>query len=232
MRNQITFSLESKRQVIEELLSGESRPAQICCRYNITSSVLYHWKRQYSGSKFNNDPTEEGALKDRIEKLERLVVRQLQARVLTRENVELLVKMINEELQTAASGLRDRLEIIDTELRDVRARLTKLFEALETVKLDLDDLASRIKELKLRQDELSKARVLLEAETAAQGVQQVDEALVKAYAEDLQALLEEAGLTERKAFLRSFVKRIEIAKGQVTVNYTLPFPQTGRSLNR
>ena len=162
------------------------------------------------------------------EKLERLVVRQLQARVLTRENVELLVKMVNEELQTAASGLRDRLEIVDTELRDVRARLTKLYEALETGKLDLDDLAPRIKELKLRQDELGKARVLLEAEMAAQGVQQVDEALVRAYAEDLQALLEEGGLTERKAFLRSFVKRIEIDKGQVTVNYTLPLPPDGR----
>ena len=40
---------------------------------NITSSVLYHWKKQYSRGKFNNEPTEEGALQDRIEKLERLV---------------------------------------------------------------------------------------------------------------------------------------------------------------
>ena len=30
----------------EELLSGESRPAQLCRRYNIYSSVLYHWKKQ------------------------------------------------------------------------------------------------------------------------------------------------------------------------------------------
>lgn len=73
MRNQRRFSLEFKRQVIEELLSGESRPAQLCRRYNITSSVLYQWKRQYSQGKFNNEPTEEAALKDRIEKLERLV---------------------------------------------------------------------------------------------------------------------------------------------------------------
>ena len=35
--------------------------------------MLYHWKKQYSRGKFNNEPTEEGALKDRIEKLERLV---------------------------------------------------------------------------------------------------------------------------------------------------------------
>jgi len=59
--------------VVEELMSGESRPAQLCRRYNITSSVLYHWKRQYSRGKFNNEPTEEGALRNRVEKLERLV---------------------------------------------------------------------------------------------------------------------------------------------------------------
>jgi transposase len=73
MRNQRSFSLEFKRQVVEELMSGESRPAQLCRRYNITTSVLYHWKKQYSRGKFNNEPTEEGALKDRIERLERLV---------------------------------------------------------------------------------------------------------------------------------------------------------------
>ncbi len=75
MRNQRSFSLEFKRQVVEELLSGESRPAQLCRRYNISSSLLYHWKRQYSRGRFTNEPTEEATLKDRIEKLERLVGR-------------------------------------------------------------------------------------------------------------------------------------------------------------
>jgi len=73
MRNQRSFSTEFKRQVIEELMSGESRPAQLCRRHNITSSLLYHWKRQYARGKFNNEPTAEAALRDRIEKLERLV---------------------------------------------------------------------------------------------------------------------------------------------------------------
>ena len=75
VRSQRNFSLEFKRRVVEELLSGESRPAQLCRRYSISSSVLYHWKKQYSRGKFNNEPTEEAALKDRIEKLERLVGR-------------------------------------------------------------------------------------------------------------------------------------------------------------
>ena len=73
MRNKRTFGLEFKRQAVEELLSGESGAAQLCRKYNICASLLYHWKELYSRGRFNNEPSEEGALKDRIEKLERLV---------------------------------------------------------------------------------------------------------------------------------------------------------------
>ena len=75
MRNQRSFSIEFKRQLVEELLSEESRPTQLCRRHNISASLLYHWKKQYSRGKFNNEPTEEAAFKDRIDKLERLVGR-------------------------------------------------------------------------------------------------------------------------------------------------------------
>jgi len=98
MRNQRSFSLEFKRQVVEELLSGESRPAQLCRRYNIYSSVLHHWKKQYLRGKFNNEPTEEAALKDRIEKLERLVGR------LTLENEFLKKGLQNSISQSIRNG--------------------------------------------------------------------------------------------------------------------------------
>ena len=75
MRNKRTFSLEFKRQIVEELLSGESSPAQLCRRHTIAPSLLYHWKEQYSKGKFNNEPTDEGAIKERIQQLERLVGR-------------------------------------------------------------------------------------------------------------------------------------------------------------
>ena len=73
MRNQRRFSIEFKSQVIHDLLSNESSPAQLCRRYNISSSLLYHWKKQYSRGKFNSEPTDEATLRDRVEKLERLV---------------------------------------------------------------------------------------------------------------------------------------------------------------
>ena len=163
------------------------------------------------------------------EKIERLVIEQLKARVLTDDNMEELVKLVNEELQATCCGLKDRLDAIDTELQDVRVRLGKLYEALETGKLDLNDLAPRIKELKIRQDELVRARVQTEAEMAAEGTHEVDMAVVKTYAQDLRGLLEEADLAERKVFLRSFVRRIDVNGGQVTVHYALPMPPDGKT---
>ena len=132
-------------------------------------------------------------------------------------------------MQATSCGLKDGLDAIDAELRDVRGRLGKLYEALETGKLGFDDLAPRIKELRGRQDELSRARVQTEAEMAAEGVQEVDAAVVKAYAQDLRGLLEEAELAERKAFLRSFVRRVDVNGGQVTLHYALPVPPDGRT---
>jgi transposase-like protein len=98
MRNQRTFSQEFKRQLVEELLSGESHPAQLCRRHNISSSLLYHWKKQYGRGKFNNEPTAEAALKDRIEKLERLVGR------LTLENEFLKKGLQNSLSQSERNG--------------------------------------------------------------------------------------------------------------------------------
>jgi transposase len=73
MRQQRQFSIEFKRQVVEELISGSSRPAQICRRYNIVPSLLDHWKKRYELGRFDNEPVKEAILQDRVEKLERLV---------------------------------------------------------------------------------------------------------------------------------------------------------------
>ena len=73
MKKQRTFTAEFKMRVVEELLSGVSRPAQICRRHNISSSLLYRWKKQYGQGRLDNEPTEVAAMQGRIEQLERLV---------------------------------------------------------------------------------------------------------------------------------------------------------------
>ena len=99
MRNQRRFSSEFKRHVVEEFLSGGSGAAQLCRKYNICYSLLYHWKVRYSQGKFNNEPTEKGALRDRIEKLERLVGK------LTLEN-EVLKKGLQNSLSRSPRNVK------------------------------------------------------------------------------------------------------------------------------
>ena len=55
-----------------------------------------------------------------------------------------------------------------------------------------------------------------------------DEGAVQAYVEDLRSLLENSEIMERKAFLRSFVKAIDVDRDEVTVRYTLPVFPDGR----
>ena len=62
MKQRRKFSVEIKRQVVEELLSGMSTPAQLMRRHDISSGLLYHWKEQYARGRFNNEPSKEGSV--------------------------------------------------------------------------------------------------------------------------------------------------------------------------
>ena len=50
---------------------------------------------------------------------------------------------------------------------------------------------------------------------------------MKRHVESLSALLEEASFGEQKAFLRSFVRSIDVSPEKVLIRYTLPIPSNG-----
>ena len=162
------------------------------------------------------------------EKLERLVIEQLRDRVLTEKNLEQLVMLVNEKLEGAAKELNERLKLIELETTDVTSRLSRLYDALETGKVTVDDLAPRLKELRRRLSDLQQAKVKVGTETVARGVQRLDASTVLAYAQDLIGLLNESEHTERKAFLRSFVRGITITGGQGKIRYVMPLPPDGK----
>ena len=99
--------------------------------------------------------------------------------------------------------IQGKIDDIDLELWNIDARLSRLYDSLEIGKLELDDLAPRIKELRTRKEELSKVRIQVEAEQIVEGVRKVDISIVKSYAKELHVLLEDAEISERKAFLKS-----------------------------
>lgn len=76
MKQRRRFTKEFKRQVVEEVRTGLISPSEAFRRYEINSSTLYQWQTQYERGAFNNEPTREGALLNRIAELERKVGQQ------------------------------------------------------------------------------------------------------------------------------------------------------------
>jgi site-specific DNA recombinase len=164
------------------------------------------------------------------DKIERLVIEQIKSKILDGKYIEELVRLVNEELDAGHVLIKEKIANIENEIQEVENRLSQLYEALESGKLDLNDLAPRIKELRARQDELSKARVVAEADMALQGCQQLDAKAVNAYVENLRNILEESEVAQRKASLRSFVKKIVVDKEKARLYYKLPVPPDGRRM--
>jgi transposase len=77
-------SMESKRAAMAEYMAG-IKVAEICRRYEISSGMLYYWKRRSDKGLLDGNPDKETMLEKRVAELERMVGR------LTMEN-ELLKK--------------------------------------------------------------------------------------------------------------------------------------------
>jgi site-specific DNA recombinase len=155
---------------------------------------------------------------------------KIKIKILNDQYLEELVKLVNADLAVGYSLFKEKIANIDIKIQEVENRLLRLYDALETGKLTLDDLSPRIKELRAKQDELGKARIIAEAEMAVQGYQQLDIDMVRSYVMDLRKLLDESEVAQRKAFLRSFIKKIVVDKDIVKLYYKVPVPPDGKRM--
>ena len=67
------FTPEFKRSIIEQLLSEAASPAELCRRYNVSSGLLFTWKKHYAQGKLDSDPSREVELQARVRDLEQLL---------------------------------------------------------------------------------------------------------------------------------------------------------------
>lgn len=158
------------------------------------------------------------------ERIERFVIDRLKRFILTEENLEDLVKMINADLARKCEGETERLQIIKTQLEETDSRLAKLYDALETGEFKGGELAPRIKALFEKREELQQAKNEAEEALKYHTVELANRAVVGEYVRDLRMLLEESSIVSQKVFLRSFVERIEVDDANAKVIYTMPMP--------
>ena len=161
-----------------------------------------------------------------VRRFEELVVDKIRSNILTDGSIRALVKVVGEEMDGVAREQRKRLETIDSELTDVRRRLDRLYNLVETTDLDMADVTPRIRDHRERQQRLEispeEARAIL-----SQRREVLDDVkTITAYAQDMSEFLNESELTERRAFIESFVKEIVVMPGNALMRYTIPISQS------
>ena len=147
------------------------------------------------------------------------------ALVLTDGNIRNLVKVVDEQMDGVSGEQRKRLETIESELADVRGRLERLYDLVETTtEFNMADFAHRIRDHKERQERLESAAEGARAILSQRRAVLDDVRTITAYAQDMNRFLRKSELTERRAFIETFVREIELLPDNAVVRYTVPMP--------
>ena len=156
---------------------------------------------------------------------EKIIVDEIRANILTESNIRDLVKLLDEEMDGVARDQRERLQNIEEELEDVKKRLGRIWNHIETTDTEMADASDRIREHRERKEKLEvaaeEARALLKERR-----QFLDSAdTIAAFAAEMSDFLKTSELTETKAFVSSFVKEIQVKPGRAAIVYSIPTPE-------
>ena len=131
-------------------------------------------------------------------RFEEMVVGKIRSNVLTDGNIRALVKVVDEQMDGVAQEQRTKLETIEDELEEVKRKLGRIWHFIETAdNVEMTDASARIREHRDRQERL----------------------------EDLAAEAR-AILSQRRAFIETFVKEIVVMPGDALMRYTIPISQS------
>jgi len=167
-----------------------------------------------------------------VKKLEPCIVDTIKDRLLTKEILTKLVCMVCEELENGEAESEKKRVTLKSQLAEIEKKLARYYELIEGGTLDLNDVASRIRELNAEKEALTTEIARLNAQTPrAVAFAKPSEETVTAYVEDLRSTLNEGSIMNRKAFLNSFIRRINIKDSEAEIEYTCPIGLSGNRRN-
>ena len=185
--------------------------------YYVCQSIMKHGKDACNTPRLN------------ARRFEELVVGKIRSNVLTDSNIRILLKVVDEQMDSVSREQRERLETIEDELEDVKRKLGRIWHFIETVdNVEMTDASDRIRDHRDKQerleDEAVDARAILSQRRAA-----LDDVVpIAAYAQEMSEFLKTSELTERRAFIETFVKEIVVVPGDALMRYTIPMPEDSR----
>ena len=164
-----------------------------------------------------------------ISKFDNFIINIIKEKIFTPENIEYLIKILNEDIDTSKKENQTKLRIIEKGISDKIARRKKLYDSIETSVLDIGDIAPRLKELNKKISELENNKYFLELESTQDKIPAFTMNELENYIEDFNHILIEGSIAKRKAFISSFIKKIWIDYPTVTIEYTIPINKDDNS---
>ncbi len=158
-------------------------------------------------------------------RFEELVVERIRANIFTEGSIPDLVKAVDEEIDGMVAEHRKRVQTIESEIQDVNKQLDRIWRYIATRDdVDAAQTSARMAEYQDRKERLedaaANAREVLARYRSALG----DAGETAEYARRMDDFLDSSELTERRAFIESFVKEVVIMPGQALLRYTFPMP--------
>ncbi len=225
MRSRAPAVAHPRRVASRYLLSGlvSCKPCDVSLTAAEAKSSKYSYYVCQSKIKKGSETCQAPRLNAR--EFERLIIDQLRQHILTESNSRELVRLVDEEMDGLAHERREQLEAIEHELAEVKRMLDRIWRAIETTGLEVSDAADRIREHKQRKEQLELAAAEAHKALAARRQLLDSTDLIAAFAAEMRELLLTSDITETKAFICTFVKRITVRPGRAVIRYAIPMPE-------
>ena len=152
---------------------------------------------------------------------EAAVAERLRSGVLTEEHITLLLAQTNAEILARGKAASGEVEAIEAKLDDARKRLDRLYNSLETGHLEPEIAGPRIKQWKQTVTQLEVQRADLH-DTSRDEPILIGEDKIRQHVAEMRRLLDHGSVAARRAFLRAWIKRIDVKERTLSIEYVFP----------
>ncbi|SNB72875.1 Site-specific DNA recombinase [Agrobacterium sp. 719_389] len=155
----------------------------------------------------------------RMDKLNHLVARHLEERLLQPKRLETILSSLLDRRQERAERQREHLADLNRRITETDQRLGRLYDAIETGVAALDDmgLKDRIANLKAIRDQAAADAERIRARLGSSGHRAVTPDMIDALSETARSSLRIEGGGYRRDHLRAFAQRVEVADDEVRI---------------
>jgi site-specific DNA recombinase len=157
------------------------------------------------------------------EKFERAVLEQVQAQILSEENVRKYIGLILEQAQQSKPEQSSEETAVELAIEAVEAKVRRWEETLEKGLLSLEECAGRIKELRREREDLLSRKIHLQKKARAKTkIAPIPTRLMDQYIREMQVRLRAKKIGYKKEFLREILKEVRVRGNDVRLTYRLP----------